>query len=148
MVDERFEWLTLGSGALGLVLLAGGLATGWGPLVGWALGMFGAQYALIISAQGRSFDEATPIYAAEFFLVGELAFWSVERRVAAWTEPWLLLRRLAYVGGACAGAAGVAGALLVAAAMSRGGGIALEALGVAAAVGTLALLTLLVRRPG
>lgn len=148
LADPRFEWLTLGLGALALALLVAGFATTWGPFVGWSLATFGAQYALLISAAGRSFDEATPIYAAGFFLVAELAFWSMERRVSAWTGPWLLLRRLAYVGGASAFAAVVAGAVLVAAATSRGGGVALEALGVAAAVGALALMTLLIRRPG
>jgi hypothetical protein len=101
---------------------------------------------VLISGEGRALDEAAPLYAAAFVLVAELAFWSLEPRVPAWTEPGLLLRRLAYIVLVCVGAVLLAGAVLVVAAGSSGGGVALEAIGVAASVGVLTLVALLVRR--
>jgi hypothetical protein len=79
-------------------------------------------------------------------LVAELAFWSIERRVPAWSEPGLTEWRLAYLFGACGGAALVAAFVLVVGASAGGGGIALEGAGVAAAIGALVLVAILVRR--
>jgi hypothetical protein len=136
----------LSLGCLALVLLALGLAARWRAPVGLGLTLLGAQYAVLFAGHGSSLDEATPIYAAGLLLVAELAYWSLERRVAAWTEEGLLLRRLAHLIGVCSAAAVVAALVLVAAASGGGGGVALEALGAAAAVGTVAVVALLVRR--
>ena len=127
-------------------LLTVGLATRFGPVLGWGLAALGAEYAVLFSAQGTSLDTLTPVYAGAFVLVAELAFWSVELRVAAWSDPTLAERRLAHLVGVCVGAAAVAALVLVVAAAAVGGGIALEAIGVAAAIGALVLLGVLVRR--
>jgi hypothetical protein len=100
---------------------------------------------VLFAAEGSRLDELTPLYAAGFMLLAELAFWSLERRVAAWSEPALLVRRLVYLSATCAGAAALAALVLVVAAASGGGGVALEALGVAAAIGALGVLAALVR---
>lgn len=136
--------LTLGCSAL--VLLALGLALRWRAPVGLGLALLGAQYGVLFAGRGSALDQATPIYAAGLLLVAELAYWSLERRVAAWTEEGLLSRRLAHLIGVCSGAAVVSALVLVAAASGGGGGVALEALGAAAAVGTVAVVALLVRR--
>jgi len=133
-------------GALGLALLAAGLLARSGPSLGWGLAALGGEYAVWFAAQGSALDELTPAYAAAFILVAELGYWSVERRVDAWSEPELLPRRLANLAGVCGGAAAVAALVLVEAAASGGGGAALEALGVAAVIGALAVLAVLVRR--
>jgi hypothetical protein len=117
-----------------------------GHVVGWALALLGAEYAVHFSAEGKVLDEITPAYAGGFLLVGELAFWSIESRVAAWSEPGLVGRRLMYVIASGAAATCVAAIALVLAAASGGGGLALEAGGVAAAIGALVLLAVLVRR--
>ena len=70
----------------------------------------------------------------------------MERRIAAWSDPALAERRIGLLVGVCAGAAAVAALVLVVAAASVGAGIALEASGVAAAIGALVLLGVLVRR--
>jgi hypothetical protein len=102
---------------------------------------------VLFAAEGRALDELTPVYAGAFVLVAELAFWSIERRVPAWSEPMLVELRLARLAATCIAAAGVAAlVIIVAAAASGGGGIALEAIGVAAATGALALVGVLVRR--
>lgn len=114
--------------------------------MGWGLAALGGEYGVLFAAEGRALDELTPVYAGAFVLVAELAFWSIERRVPAWSEPALVERSLVRLAATCLGAAGVAALVMVAAAAAGGGGIALEAIGVAAAIGALALVAVLVRR--
>jgi predicted membrane-bound spermidine synthase len=78
--------------------------------------------------------------------VAELAFWSIERRIPAWSDPTLVERRLARLVGACALAGVVAALVVVLAAASGGGGIFLESSGVVASIAALGVLALLVRR--
>jgi hypothetical protein len=144
--DIHLRRLALGLAGLAVALLAAGLATRSGPVVGWGLAALGGEYAVLFEAQSRALDELTPLYAGAFLLVAELAFWSIEPRVPAWSEPGLVDRRLAYVAGVSAGAAAVAGLVLVVAAASGGGGAVLEAIGVAASIGALGLVAMLVRR--
>ena len=144
--DIRLHWAAVGLGALALALLVGGLAAGQAQPVGWGVAALGAEYAVHFSGNGRALDELTPMYAAGLILTGELAYWSVERRVAAWGEPSVLVRRLIFLAASCAGAAAVAAFVIVLASASRGGGVALQAVGVGAAVGTLAIVAALVRR--
>jgi len=144
--DLHLRWLALVLGGLALSFLAAGLTTRSAAALGWGLAALGGEYAVLFAAQGRALDEAAPVYAAGLVLVAELAFWSVERRIAAWSDPAIAERRLAQLLGVCVGAAAVAALVLVVAAASVGGGLALEAIGVAAAIGALALLGVLVRR--
>jgi hypothetical protein len=90
-------------------------------------------------------DELTPVYAAWFMLVAELAYWSLEPRVPAWTEPRLLARRLSQIAISCIGASVLAAVVLVIAGASGGGGLALELLGALAAVGALGVVAALAR---
>lgn len=136
--------LALGLGTLAIVLLAAGLAIGSSASLGWGLAALLAEYAVLFTAEGRSLDELTPVYAAGLLLVGELAFWAIEPRASTWVDPGLLERRLGFLASACAGAALVAALVLVVAAVG-GGGVVLDAAGAAAAVGILALTALLVR---
>lgn len=144
--DIRLRELALAFGALGLALLALGLASRWPSALGLALAALGGEYAVLFAAEGGRLDRFVPVYAAGLFLVAELAFWSIERRVPAWSEPSLLERRLAFLVGACVAAASVAALVTVLAAAAGGGGIVLEAVGVAAATASLGVLALLVRR--
>jgi hypothetical protein len=133
-------------GGLALMFLASGLGARSGLAVGWGLAALGGEYAVLFAAHGPALDEQTPVYAGAFVFVAELAFWSIERRVPAWSEPGLVERRLAYLGGVSAGAAFIAALVLVVASASGGGGVALEAIGVAATIGALAVVAALVRR--
>jgi hypothetical protein len=144
--DIRFWWLALGLGVLGCVLLTLALVARSGAGLGWALTALGAEYTILFVAEGTALDRATPAYAAGFVFVAELAFWSIERRVPAWSEPTLVEVRLARLVGTCALGAVVAMLVLVLSAASGGGGILLESLGVAAAVAALGVLAVLVRR--
>ena len=144
--DIHLRRLALGLAVVAVAFLAAGLATRSGPVLGWGLAALGGEYAVLFEAQSSALDELTPLYAGAFFLVAELAFWSIEPRVPAWSEPGLADRRLAYVAGVSAGAAALAGLVLVVAAASGGGGAALEAIGVAATIAALGLVAMLVRR--
>ena len=146
MQDIDLWWLALAFGGLAVMLLAVGLAARSGPLLGWALAALGAEYTVLFAAQGPALDELVPVYAGAFVLVAELAFWSIERRVPAWTESGLAEWRLAHLVAVSAAAVLVAGLVLVVAAAAGGGGVALEAIGVAAAIGAIALVAGLVRR--
>ena len=146
MQDIHLRRLALGLAVVAVAFLAAGLATRSGPVLGWGLAALGGEYAVLFEAQSSALDELTPLYAGAFFLVAELAFWSIEPRVPAWSEPGLADRRLAYVAGVSAGAAALAGLVLVVAAASGGGGAALEAIGVAATIAALGLVAMLVRR--
>jgi hypothetical protein len=144
--DVDLWWLALALGGLAVVLLAAGLTARSGAILGWGLVALGAEYTVLFTAQGPVLDELAPLYAGAFLLVAELSFWSIERRVPAWSEPGLLERRLARVAACSLGAMALAAGVLVLAAASGSGGVALEAIGVAAAIGALVLLAVLVRR--
>jgi len=128
-------------------LLTLGLAARWSGALGLGLAALGGEYAVLFAAEGATLDRLTPVYAVGFLFVGEVAFWSIERRVPAWSDAAVLEWRLARLAAACAGAAGV-GALAVvsAAAATGGGGVVLETAGVAAAIGSVVILAGLMRR--
>jgi hypothetical protein len=145
--DLELRPLALSLGGAALVLLAFGLVVRWPGALGLGLAALGSEYAVLFAAEGSTLDRFTPVYAAGFVFVAEVAFWSIERRVAAWSEPTALEWRLARLGAACLGAAGVAAlATVSAAAATGGGGVVLESLGVGAAIGSVVILALLMRR--
>ena len=102
----------------------------WPSTIGFALVALGGTYAVLFVAEGTHLDHVAPAYAAGLLLVAELAFWSIESRVPAWTDPEVVIWRLARLALACVGAA-VLGAIVVAdaAAAGGGGGLLLETLG-------------------
>ncbi len=145
--DIRLQPLALGLAVAGVFLLTFGLAVRWPSAIGFALVALGGTYAVLFVAEGTHLDHVAPAYAAGLLLVAELAFWSIESRVPAWSDPEVVIWRLARLALACVGAA-VLGAIVVAdaAAAGGGGGLLLETLGVAAAIGALILVTVLLRR--
>jgi hypothetical protein len=144
--DIRLQPLSLALAGLALFVLTLGLVTRSSYAIGLALAALGGTYAVLFAAEGARLDRLAPVYAAGLLLVAELAFWSIESRVPAWSDPELLIWRLARRALAWAVAA-VLGAVVVAdaAAATGGGGLVLEALGVAAAIGALVLVTVLLR---
>ncbi len=104
----------------------------------------GAAYALFVGLRTGSVDPRAPIVAAGLFVAAELGFWSLEP-LDARPERIVLVRRLLFVVFAGLGAA-LVGSLLLVAAAGVSGGIALEAVGVLAAVLTLTLVAALASR--
>jgi hypothetical protein len=145
--DIRLQPLALALAALAVFVLTLALIARSAGGIGFSLTALGGSYAVLFAAEGSHLDRVTPVYAAGLILVAELAFWSIDARVAAWSDPELIVWRLARLALACAGAATLASIVVAdAAAATGGGGVLLEALGVAAAVGAVALVTALVRR--
>jgi hypothetical protein len=111
----------------------------------WALALAGAECAAFLVIRGGEIDGWAPIYGAGLLLVAELAYWSMERGVQGPPGEGLTFRRSTLVVTACVGAGGVGGLILAIAELSIRGGLWLEALGIAAAVGSIALLARLAR---
>ena len=145
--DIRLQPVSLALAVLGVVLLVLGLVARSPGGIGFALVSLGATYGVLFAAEGSRLDRLAPVYAAGLLLVAELAFWSIESRVPAWSDSELVIWRLARLALACAGAA-VLGAIVIAdaSAGTGGGGLVLETLGVAAVIGAIVLVTALVRR--
>lgn len=141
------QWAALVFAIAGVLVFALGLAARSPSALGLGLALLGADYAVLFVAEGGALDQFTPAYAAGFMLVAELGFWSIESRIPAWTEAAVAEWRLARIAGTCIAAAVLAALALVAAAAANGtGGLALESLGVVAALGSLVLITVLVGR--
>jgi hypothetical protein len=131
-------------GALGWAVAAAALVGRWQSLLPWGVAGVGAAYALFVALRTGSVDPRAPVVAVALFVAAELGFWSLEP-LDARPEPVVLIRRLLFLVVGGLGAALVGSLLLVAAAGVRGG-LVLEALGVLAAVLTLAIVATLTTR--
>lgn len=128
-----------------LVLLAG-LALRWSGALTGAIVLLGAQQAVRLAVGTDVLDEWAPLVAGALLLCAELAWWSIEPRIPAWTQRGLALRRLTGVLLMSLLGAGVGAAMLVAAGSSLSGGVPLELVGILAATGAVALLAYIARR--
>ena len=136
-------------GAIGLVAVAFLVVALVGRYAGflpWALALAGAEYGAFLLLREGSIDGYAPIYAAGLLLVAELAYWSIERPVPGFPGEGLTFRRGSLLLASCVAAGGVSGLILAMGELSIHGGLWLEALGVAAAVGAVALLARLARQ--
>ena len=127
-------------GGLALAVLLVGLGLRWSAALAVGVAMLGAQQAVRLELGPDALDAWTPLLATGLLLVAELAWWSIEPRVPAWSQPWQATRRLATVLFACAGASVVSAAVVVAAGASLSGGVELELLGIVAATAALAVV--------
>ena len=141
------QWAAFAFAVAAVLLFVAGVVFRSAGTLGFGLAALGADYAVLFVAEGGALDRFTPAYAAGFMLVAELGFWAIESRITAWSEAAVAEWRLAWIAGTCIGAAAVAALALVAAAAATGtGGLALESLGVVAALGSLVLITVLVSK--
>jgi hypothetical protein len=123
-------------GGIAAVVLAAALVLRLPTLIAPALGLLGAEYATFFALRGDTVDVRAPLYGAAFLLVAELAFATLELR-AGEPEAGLIPRRVVILVIVALGGI-VAGALVLAAAAAPlDGGVALEAVGLVAAVGLL-----------
>jgi hypothetical protein len=144
VVSARSNPTLLAVGGAAVFLLVVGLALGRSAAVPWAIVGLGVAYAATL--EGDDLDGRVPLYAAGLLVTAELAYWALHLRDSARDEPGMALRRL--IGLLIAAAAAViAGSLLVAVAQfPLRGGLAVEAVGLAAAVGALTILFMAARR--
>ena len=129
-----------GLGAAAIVWLCAGLVLRWSAALAVGVAVLGAEQALRLALGSDSVDPWTPVYAVGFLFVAELAWWSIEPRVPAWTDPFLAVWRLGAIALVCAGGGLLAALVVVAAGAPLEGGVGLELVGVAAATGALALV--------
>jgi len=137
--------LLLALGASGVLWLFGGLALRWSAALAAGIVSLGAEQAVRLAAGPSTVDAWTPLYAAGFLLAAELAWWSIEPRVAAWAEIEVVVRRAVAIALVCAGGAVLAGLIVVAAGAPLHGGVGLELVGVAAATAAVAVVTAVAR---
>jgi hypothetical protein len=145
LTADRLQWLLAGIGAVGVLVLLAALLLRLPGLVAPALVVLGGEYAGLFLVRNETVDARAPLYGVGLLLVAELAFAALELR-AGTPEPGLPARRAALVamlalGGVLAGAV-----VLAAATVPLEGGVALEAVGVVAAVAALLLLGRLAAR--
>jgi hypothetical protein len=140
----RLVALVAGLGIGGWTLLVVALATRWASLIGWALAIFGAEYAVFLRLRGGSVDSRAPFVAAALVLVAELSFAAVSRARGR-AERTVVMRSALALAGAAAGAAIVGGVVLVAAG-SVGSGLAFEAVAVVAATVAVAVVVRIAAR--
>ena len=138
--------LLLAVGAPVPVVLLVGLALRWSAALTGAIILLGAQQAVRLALGTDVLDEWAPLVGGALLLCAELAWWSIEPRVPAWSQPRLALWRLTSVLLMCLLGAGVGAAMLVAAGSSLSGGVPLELAGILAATGAVAILAHVARR--
>jgi hypothetical protein len=141
---DRLPEVVGGVGALGWTIAAVALLGKWPSLLPWGLAGVGAGYAVFLGLRTGSADGGAPLVAAGLVVAAELGFWSLESRDAH-VERAVLVRRIVLIAASGLGAA-LVGSLLLVAAAGVSGGVGLEAVGVLAAVLTLAIVAVLAAR--
>jgi hypothetical protein len=111
------------------------------PIVG-SLALLGAAYALILVIDEPPLDGRAAVVGALLLAIGELAHLSIESRPVVTDEAGSIARRLALVAMLTLGALALGAAMLALVDLLRTGGLAIEAVGVAAAAGAVGLLAL------
>ena len=139
----RLELAVAAVGLLGMLLLLVALAARLPAIVAWAVALLGAEYTTALLLRAGTIDGLAPVVAVGLLLTAELSYWSLEphllsdRGIARRRAQRLAL--IALVGG------GVSALVLAASEAAGQGGLGLEALGVAAAAGALAVVAWLAR---
>lgn len=131
-------------GAAGALLLAGGIAVRVTAVVPWAVAFAGIGY-VVGREHHNVVDGWAALVGAALLLAAELAAWSIEHDRRIHEERQVVLRRAAAVSGLVAAAALVSFVLVGAAAVSTSAGLALTAIGVAAAVAAVSVVLRLLR---
>ena len=123
-----------------------GLAFRWSSPLAAGIAVLGAEQATRLAITSDAVDPWTPVYAIGFLFTAELAWWSIEPRVAAWADHFLTLWRLGAIALTCAGGGLLAALVVAAAGAPLEGGVGLEVVGVIAAAGAMALVAVASRR--
>lgn len=137
-----------GIGALAVCGLVVTLAIGKPEPIVLALALLGAAYAVILVVDDPPLDARAAVVGAALLGIGELAHLSVEARAAVTEEADAVARRVLSVAMLALLALALGGALLALVDVLRTGGLAVEAVGVAAAIGAVGLLVLAAREAG
>lgn len=135
----RFGWLMATIGVIAVLALVGGLVWRSGPMFLWALALIGVQYGFWLELGTHALDQRAPVVGAGLLLTAELAFDSLEPELGRITSTAALARAIA-LAVVLLVAVGLDAIVLGATSIPIGGGIALTAVGVAAAVLAIGLV--------
>lgn len=133
-------------GTSGVVVLAVVLLLGLPRLVVAAAALVGGAYAASLAIGEGGVDLAAPLVGAGLLLSCELAFWAHDIRATSPDEPGLRGLHAAWLSLLTLGTLAVGAALVTLVDVARVDGIAIEALGAAAALGVAAVLLVSARR--
>jgi hypothetical protein len=133
--------------AAALVALLAAIVLGWSVLVPVSALLVGAAYVTHLSADDLALDARAPLLAAGLLLAAELGYWSIEARQRVRAERGEDLRRLGILALLALASVAAGAAILAAADLARAGGLAVDLLGAAAALGTLLVVSVLALRP-
>lgn len=122
------------------------LATGWAAGIPWVIAGLAAEELVAFVLQGSAVDLRSPVMGVGLFLVSELAYWSLELRIAGRDEAGIHARRVVLLAVLSALALVAAAFPLLGALTVLQAGWLVNVAGVAAAVVALALVTGLVWR--
>jgi hypothetical protein len=144
VAGDRLPEVVAGVGAGGCVLIAIAFLARRPSVFPVGLAGVGAAYGVYLSLHSGAVDPRAPAVAAALYFAAELGFWSLER-TASRSERTVVVRR---VGTVAAGAVftGLVGSLVLGLTTGVGGGLALEAVGVAASALTVAAIAVLASR--
>jgi hypothetical protein len=136
--------VALGAAVCALALLALGLVLRWPATIPWTIVIAAGGY--VVTREGRSIvDGWAAVIGVLLLVAAELASWSIEPDARIRSEPSLVVRRVVTLTVLAAAALLVNFVLLAAAAVSSSAGVLLAAVGVAAAVTAVAVVTVAVR---
>jgi hypothetical protein len=110
-----------------------------------ALLLVGAAYAVTLIVDDPPLDARAAVVGAALLATGELAHLSLGARSAVTEEAGAIAHRVAWVAVLALAAMGLGGAVLALADLLRTGGIAIEVVGVGAALAAVGLLALAAR---
>ena len=144
LAGDRLPEVVAGVGAGGCALIATAFLARRPSVFPVGLAGVGAAYGVYLSLRTGAVDPRAPAVAAALYVAAELGFWSLERAVSR-SERTVVVRRVATV---AAGAVltGLVGSLMLGLTTGVGGGLAVEAAGVAAAALTVATIAVLASR--
>jgi hypothetical protein len=132
-------------GAAAVVVLAVGIAARQAAGIGVGVAGLGACWAVSAWTRGAEAPDLTVVVVVAVFVAAEVAFMSLEQKPVP-DEGELVARRLAGLAGRSVVVLVLAAILLAALGLHATGGLLLEAVGVAAAIGVLLLVFALARR--
>ncbi len=146
--EPAVRWAAVAIDAVALAMLALGLVLRTPRLAPAAAALVAGAYAVGLVADDAPLDLRAPLYAAALLLACELALWSH----ALWTstpgEPGMLARHAAWLGLLLLGSLALGAGLVTLVDVARTEGIAVDALGAAAALATVAVLLRAARPTG
>jgi hypothetical protein len=128
------------------MLLVVTLVAGRPEGVAVALLLLGAAYATTLVVDDLPLDGRSAIVGAALLAIGELAHLSLGARSAVTQEAGAAAHRVAWIAVLALGAMALCGVVLAVADLLQTGGIAIEVVGVAAALAAVGLLVLAARQ--